>query len=200
MTPPICSVIELRQYTMQPGRRDELVSLFEREFIETQAAEGLHVRGIFRDADRPDRFVWLRGCTDMAARGAGLAAFYDGPVWRRHRHAANATMVDSSDVLLLRPLTDWPVESASGRWQMQVFRTDAAADAVLGDAMRRSGLCWLATEPAPNNFPRHPIREGEQVVVALAPGQVVLLSPLREILNAPVQTLNLLPTPASPLQ
>ena len=34
---------------------------------------------------------------------AMLAAFYDGPVWRAHRDEANATMIDSDDVLLLRP-------------------------------------------------------------------------------------------------
>ena len=27
------SVLELRQYTLHPGRRDELIALFEREFV-----------------------------------------------------------------------------------------------------------------------------------------------------------------------
>ena len=31
-------VLELRQYTLHPGRRDELVALFEREFVEPQEA------------------------------------------------------------------------------------------------------------------------------------------------------------------
>jgi len=35
---------------------------------------------------------------------AALTAFYGGPVWRAHRDAANDTMVDSDDVLLLRPV------------------------------------------------------------------------------------------------
>jgi NIPSNAP. len=59
--------------------------------------------GQFADADDADRFVWLRGFADMAARARALAAFYDGPVWRAHREEANATMIDSDDVLLLRP-------------------------------------------------------------------------------------------------
>ena len=37
-------------------------------------------------------------------RREALTAFYGGPVWAEHRDAANATMVDSDDVLLLRPL------------------------------------------------------------------------------------------------
>jgi hypothetical protein len=59
------------------------------------------VFGQFRDLDRPDVFVWIRGFADMTARHRGLHAFYDGPVWAAHREAANAMMVDSDDVLLL---------------------------------------------------------------------------------------------------
>jgi hypothetical protein len=29
-------VVELRQYRMKPGRRDDLIDLFEREFVESQ--------------------------------------------------------------------------------------------------------------------------------------------------------------------
>jgi hypothetical protein len=40
----------------------------------------------------------------MAACGEGLRAFYGGPVWAAHRDAANATMIDSDNVFLLRPV------------------------------------------------------------------------------------------------
>ena len=65
------SVLELRQYTLHPGRRDDLIALFEREFIEPQEAAGIAVLGTFRDLDAPDRFVWLRGFADMPARAHG---------------------------------------------------------------------------------------------------------------------------------
>ena len=96
-------MIELRQYTLHPGKRDELIALFEREFIESQEAVGMKVVGTFRDLDRSDRFVWIRGFADMPSRAEGLTAFYGGPVWQRHRDAANATMIDSDNVLLLPP-------------------------------------------------------------------------------------------------
>src|SRR4051794_33692688 len=99
------AVIELRRYTLHPGQRDVLIDLFEREFIEPQEAAGMRVLGTFRDLDDPDRFIWLRGFADMATRAQGLGDFYFGPVWQRHRAAANATIVDSDDVLLLRPAT-----------------------------------------------------------------------------------------------
>ena len=54
----------------------------------------------FVDLDDPDRFVWLRGFVDMATRAAALGAFYGGPIWKAHRDAANATIVDSDNVLL----------------------------------------------------------------------------------------------------
>lgn len=53
-----CSVVELRQYTMQPDQRDVLIELFEREFIEPQESAGIDVVGHFRDLDRPNMFVW----------------------------------------------------------------------------------------------------------------------------------------------
>ncbi|MBC6460558.1 NIPSNAP family protein [Actinomadura sp. HBU206391] len=100
-----CSVIELRQYTLHPGQRDVLIELFDREFVETQEAVGISVIGQFRDQGDPDRFVWVRGFPDMRARAEALTAFYvEGDAWRRHRDAAVATMVDSDDVLLLRPV------------------------------------------------------------------------------------------------
>ena len=62
-----CPVVELRQYTLVPGARETLIELFEREFIETQEATGMTVIGQFRDLNNPDRFVWLRGFSDMDA-------------------------------------------------------------------------------------------------------------------------------------
>jgi hypothetical protein len=94
-------IVELRQYTLHDGKRDALIDLFEREFVESQEALGMKVIGTFTDIDRPNRFVWLRGFRDMDSRLAGLSAFYGGPVWQAHRSEANATMVDSDNVLLL---------------------------------------------------------------------------------------------------
>src|SRR5262249_42411830 len=71
-----CPVVELRQYTLVPGQRETLITLFEREFIETQEATGMIVIGQFRDLNKPDRFVWLRGFADMNSRAHQLEEFY----------------------------------------------------------------------------------------------------------------------------
>ena len=98
-----CPVVELRRYTLHPHGLRDLSRLFDQQFIEPQEDAGMVVGGTFIDEDDPDSFTWLRGFPDHRARTHALEAFYGGPVWARHRDAANATMVDSDDVLLLRP-------------------------------------------------------------------------------------------------
>ncbi|MEP7043089.1 MAG: NIPSNAP family protein [Dokdonella sp.] len=177
-----CAVVELRQYTLHPGRRDELIGLFEREFVESQECCGLRLLGLFRDLDDPDRFVWLRGFSDMPSRAAALAAFYGGPVWQAHREAANATMIDSDDVLLLRParsdsgFADGDDAAAPEDplivamiWQLPVR---VGADFLPWferrtlPVLRAAGARLLASfvsEHASNTFPALPVREGENV-------------------------------------
>src|SRR5215831_1542909 len=98
-----CAVVELRQYTLKPQQRDVLINLFDHGFVESQEAVGMTVIGQFRDRGNSDRFVWLRGFPDMDRRHESLSAFYDGPVWAAHRTEANDTMLDSDNVLLLKP-------------------------------------------------------------------------------------------------
>jgi NIPSNAP protein len=102
---PCCPIVELRQYTLHPGKRDVLIELFDREFVESQEAPGMKIIGQFRDLHNPNRFVWLRGFRDMPSRAQALKDFYGGPVWKAHREVANATMIDSDNVLLLHPAT-----------------------------------------------------------------------------------------------
>lgn len=90
-----CAVIELRQYITYPGKRDDLITLFEREFIESQEAVGIHVLGQFRDVNDPHRFTWVRGFSAMPARKQALTDFYFGPLWKTWKSQANATLYDN---------------------------------------------------------------------------------------------------------
>jgi hypothetical protein len=179
---PCCAVVELRQYTLHPGARDTLIRLFDEHFVEGQERCGMRIIGQFRDLDRADRFVWLRGFADMEARTRALEAFYGGPVWKAHGPAANATMVDHTDVLLLKPadrtagfrfdprlrpgpespavaggLVVATIDHLRGPAADAVAARDAAADAPV--------LARLVTEPAPNPFLRLPVREDANVLV-----------------------------------
>ena len=100
------SVLELRQYKIVPGRRDEFIDLFERRFVESQEAMGMRLVGQFRDLRDPSRFVWIRSFPSMDLRGKALNDFYFGPVWQQYRDAANPMLDDNDDVLLLKPA--WP--------------------------------------------------------------------------------------------
>jgi NIPSNAP len=193
-----CPVVELRQYTLHPGRRDVLIELFEREFIESQELVGMRIVGQFRDLDNPDRFVWIRAFSDMVSRAEGLAAFYGGPTWKAHRSAANATMVDSSNVLLLRPSrassgfsppkSARPAARAGDAGSSLVVATIFHRDAPVDEAFRsffERGLiplmnetlaptfAYFETEPAENTFPALPVRSGEHVFVAFASFQSI---------------------------
>jgi hypothetical protein len=170
MTAP--GVIELRQYQLHPGRRDELIDLFDRHLVEPQEACGMRVIGQFRDIDRPDWFVWLRGFEDMTARTEALGAFYHGPVWARHRDAANATMIDSDNVLLLRPAPGpaprWEPDERIALLEIAVVPiAPGDEEPVPSEPVDGVRLAVLMTEDSPNGFPALPVREGESVVVTI---------------------------------
>jgi hypothetical protein len=182
------SVFELRQYTLYGGRRDTLISLFETNFIESQEVVGAHIIGTFRDLDDPDRFVWLRGFRDMAGRKEALEAFYlRSPAWNAHKKEANATMVDSDNVLLLDAPSSPPQFGAR-------MPNGSGSDAVYGvtiyylggvntlhfaeffdriilphlNALGAHPIATLATNEVANNFPRLPVREQDRVFLWMA--------------------------------
>ena len=210
----VSGVVELRRYTLHPGARDTLVELFDRAFVESQEALGIELIGQFRDLDRDDRFVWLRGFTDMTSREQALGAFYGGPVWAEHRDAANATMIDSDDVYLLRPVT------VAGAEPSTTGGTLGATIYHLRDPAESGFLAWFqdrlapeliasgeaishvfVTEPAENTFPALPVREGEHVLVWVGrSARVALESEVNTHLTRAPEVLRLQPTPRSRLR
>jgi NIPSNAP len=184
------SIVELRRYTLHPGQRDVLIELFDERLVEPQEDVGMKILGQFVDLDDPDSFVWLRGYRDLASRPVGLASFYGGPVWKANRDAANATMIDSDNVLLLRPAHPGsgfvlperrPAVGAHAGDRGAIAATVAylgdapqAADALelfestIVPAVSDAGGALLASfvsERSPNDFPALPVREDESVLV-----------------------------------
>jgi quinol monooxygenase YgiN len=198
-----CPILELRQYTLHPGKRDTLIDLFDREFVETQEAEGIHVVGQFRDTARPDRFVWMRGWVDMAQRARSLAAFYGGPAWKTHREAANATMIDSDNVLLLRPVgagfTLGPRGGTPAPYAVTIYSfKEAASIADFERALPPGGVRFM-TEDSANTFPALPVREGEHVLVVFG-ARASAMPAFAARFARPPETLELVPTPRSRLR
>ena len=195
------TIFELRQYTLHPGQRDTLIDVFDDQFIEGQEADGMRIIGQYRDLDDPDRFVWLRSFSDLEGRKDALTRFYTGPVWKAHGRLAAGTMVDSDNVLLLRPLrpdtafapstVQLPPPGARGPGKGLLLanvvyvekNTPAEVGAFFEKELRphweRAGanvIAELISDHSPNTYPALPVRERENVFVwfALFPDQSAL--------------------------
>ena len=222
-----CPVLELRQYTLKPGQREVLIDLFDRHFVESQEALGMTLAGQFRDRRRPDRFVWLRGFSNMESRHKALEAFYSGPVWAAHKGKANATMEDSATCCSssLRgqssrfdmgartgaPSHPGPSTVLAGIYQMPgpvdtrlVSQFEQRIAPVLhANRVKVEGV--FVTESARNTFTRLPVREGEHVLVWFgvvqdpepSPGWLDRLASMTALDSRPVSLLELEPTSRS---
>lgn len=216
---PVCGVLELRQYTVHVRQREDLIALFDRHFVDGQEACGATIFGQFRDAERPDRFVWLRGFESMDVRPSVLDAFYGSPLWKEHSAAANACMVDVDDVLLLRPVLPLPdTGSGADRTPDRAAAEICVEILVLSDPLpvpdaHAAFQQWagddtllgaFVEEPAPNNWPALPVRSGEHVLVTITRGAPADLRPaLHDVLGVQAearQVLRLEPAPASRLR
>ncbi len=185
------TVVEFRNYTMQPGGRDTLIGMFEQEFLDPLEAGGAQVLATFRNLDDPDRWVWMRGFADMQVRADALHRFYSGTVWQARRNAANATMIDASNVLLLRPLAGFtPPDPAlrpragaaaipaslivASTYLLRPCAEDEFAAFHANEVMpllRELGgapAATFVTEHSKNSYPRLAIRDNETVLLSLS--------------------------------
>jgi hypothetical protein len=192
-------VIELRRYTIQPGQRENFADYFDAYFPEAFQQLGAIAFGQFFERDKPSMFTWLRGFRDLDARAVVNSAFYYGPVWKEHKQTVNPLMIDSDDVLLLRPLRPIPVLPAvdpvreRGVRGVVVMHIVPGTDAEVIERAYAKYECagLLVTLDAPNNFPQLPVRTDGPWVVWLGVfddaaefspidgGEVVMLMPTR---------------------
>jgi hypothetical protein len=174
-------VIEFRRYTVKEGEREHFAKYFETYFPEAFQQMGAILFGQFFERKNPVGFTWMRGFKNTDARAVINAGFYYGPLWREHASTMNSLMVDSDNVLLLRPLSPEhgipvlpavdPVGErlgAQGVVVAQIFAVKAnSVDAFAQQAeamfagyraagVREAGV--LITLDAPNNFPQLPVR------------------------------------------
>jgi len=183
------SVVELRQYKIVHGRREEFIPFFEQEFVETQDAAGMPLVGQFRDLNDADRFIWMRSFSDMKDRTRALTDFYTGPVWQAHKARANPMLDDNDNVLLLKPARPGSgLQAPSPRpapgaritpksvvvvnifylWKdpgegFTSFFLDEVAPRLAAGGLPVLGA--YVTETSENTFPRLPVRQSEKVFV-----------------------------------
>jgi hypothetical protein len=173
-------VIEFRRYTIKEGEREHFAEYFD-YFPEAFQQMGAIVFGQFFERKNPVGFTWMRGFKNTDARAIINSSFYYGPLWREHSSTMNNLMVDSDNVLLLRPLTTEhgvpvlpavdPIKERKGSQGVVVAQIFAvkpnSVDAFARQAeetfasyraagAREAGV--LVTLDAPNNFPQLPVR------------------------------------------
>lgn len=174
-------VIEFRRYTITDNERERFARYFESYFPEAIQQLGGIAFGDFFEREHPTRFTWIRGFHDYDARALVNGALYDGPLWKEHRDRMNQLMLDSDNVLLLRPLSPergipvlpavdpvYEPEGAQGVVVAQIFAVKPSKlDAFTQQAgsvferyqsggAREAGV--LVTLEVANNFPKLPFR------------------------------------------
>ncbi len=174
-------VIELRRYTIKDGERAHFAQYFESYFPEAFQQLGALAFGQFYERNKPSSFTWLRGFKNTDERAKVSAAFYYGPLWKEHRATMNEILIDSDNVLLLRPLNPErslitlpavdpfsETKGAQGVVVAQIFSLKAnCVEAFAQQAeptfarfraagVREAGV--LVTLDVANNFPQLPVR------------------------------------------
>jgi hypothetical protein len=196
-------IIDIRDYRLVPGTRDRLIERCETLLFDEQERLGAKFLGGFRDADDPDRFVFLRAMPDLDTRKRVLTAFYGGgEMWRANRDEVNTWIADSDDVLLVHPVSEFAAPATGpsvvgmySRVGRQPLADPAALRREVEAAITAAGgrlLVTLETDPAENNYPRHPIREGEHGLVWFA-----TFAAYRPLAVAPVTQRRLVPIASS---
>jgi hypothetical protein len=108
-------VLELRNYLLRAGRRDEFIHYFEETLIQPQEMMGVNILGQYRVKGAEDHFFWMRGFKDMTTRNRFLNDFYYGSFWKQHKALPNSLLLNNDNVYLLKPLhVDSSSENADG--------------------------------------------------------------------------------------
>ena len=174
-------VIEFRRYTIKEGGREHFAQYFESYFPEAFEQLGALAAGSFFERKNQSGFTWIRAFHTIEDRAVANAAFYYGPLWKEHRTTLNNLIIDSDNVMLLRPLSPErgvtvlpavdPVTEANGAQGIvvaQIFavkannveafakEAEAAFAGYRAAGVREAGV--LVTLDVPNNFPQLPVR------------------------------------------
>jgi len=87
-------IIEIRHYTLKPGRREEFIDFFERENRAALRDAGMLVFGPLRDLENPDKVHWMRAFSSLEEREKLKDGFYSGPVWHKDIEPIAMAMID----------------------------------------------------------------------------------------------------------
>lgn len=184
-------VLELRNYLVRHGRRDEFINLFEENFVGSQNILGGYILGQYRVKGGDDNFFWIRGFRDMPARYKFLNDFYFGsPAWKQHKSEANSMLLNNDNVYLLQPLnlkdnlsdpassfsTDW-FGQAKGIAVVDFYTSNTKREkliefvkkkyAALLNSSKIENTSFWTSETTPNDFTGLPVFQDKNLLVQI---------------------------------
>lgn len=174
------NVIELRNYLLKPGKRDEFIQYFKDHFVESQHEMGAYTPGLFRIKNEDNRFFWIRGFDNMKQRSRFLPAFYGGEVWGQFGPAANDMMLEWHNVYLIKPLTEnkEAFSQNKGFFVIDYYKAKDNQRSKLIDFFSKEYISFLneqniksitlwVSEMAENDFPRLPVYQDENLLIVI---------------------------------
>ena len=189
LLPQTINVIELRNYLLKPGTRDQFINYFEEHLIHPQQGMNGYPVGQYTVKGYDDNFFWIRGFRNMEERSAFLPAFYYGDVWNEHRTIPNSMILNNDNVHLLRPMilkdNEWiasPIKILSiipdeGIVVVDFFIANTKRKQLLEifaksylPLLKKCGVdqytLWTC-EPEANDFPRLPVFQDKDLLVMI---------------------------------
>ena len=181
--------IELRNYLIRPGQRDNYITAFETKLVDTLNLMKNYVFGQFRVKDAQDNFVWIRGFESMDSRKEGLKKFFSSDFWARNQSVPGKYLLNYMNVYLLRPFDIYDQDNLKpfkGEWfgkpkgvvvvdfyvandrrpQLIAF-VKSKYDSIVRAAGVNNISYWVS-EPEPNNYPDLPVFQDKNLLVSIS--------------------------------
>lgn len=175
------NVIELRNYLLKEGKRDEFIQYFKDHFVHSQLHAGVHIPALFTIKNEEHRFVWIRGFDNMEQRSRFLPLFYGGEVWEKSGPAANDMMLEWHNVYLLKPLhsDEAAFSPSNGFFVIDHYKVKNHKHNDMIDLLTKEYILlfrqqnvkpitlWVS-EMTPNDFPRLPVYQDSNLLTVIS--------------------------------
>ncbi len=100
-------IIEIRKYTLKPGKRDDFIAFFSSTNGPALRDAGMKVSLPMRDTEDENVVHWMRGFETAAQRDAIKDAFYAGPVWLNKIEPVVMPMIESYEASIVETSADF---------------------------------------------------------------------------------------------
>ncbi|MAS36367.1 MAG: NIPSNAP family containing protein [Anaerolineaceae bacterium] len=90
-------IFELRQYQIQPGKREEWIRFMDEVIIPFQLSKGMVILGSFAEVDT-DQYIWIRRFDDEDDRTRLYDAVYQSDHWRETISPQVGNLIDRSQI------------------------------------------------------------------------------------------------------